>query len=247
MNTIAFTPQVRSEIVTTNRKNTPNFTGLNKAPKAGQVKEACSMFKGFYEMFFVPGKETITGMKDGNVFTQETFHNGAKRISKKYKMWSKKPVEIVEDNAVTQMRKRTKINNNGTVDLEFRDMHQPEYNVSVKYEQVTPTTCRFKDDTVSGDLTIKYCDKEVTLTPEKREELKKEFSDLVTKKYSDRIDHLLDGPEDKGEFLNEYYHDTDVIGLHLLKAPSALQKQLNRISGSLPYGIEAVLEKMGKM
>ncbi|MCR5266368.1 MAG: hypothetical protein K6E29_07220 [Cyanobacteria bacterium RUI128] len=240
MNILAFTPQAYGEIVTTSRKNKPAFTALNKVPKPAQAKEAGSFIKGVYQMLFVPGKEKVSRISAGSVYTESVSKHGAKRVAKKYDLWSRKPVEIVEDNRVTSLRNRRIINKDGSLDIEMRDMHTPDYRVGVRYNNVREVEGRFVSDIVNGDLKISYGEREVVLAPEQRENLAKKMNDLVTAKFGERFTRAIRHQEDGMKLLNDFHQDPDVIGLNILRSPKDLKKQLSAVPSSMPYGIEAI-------
>lgn len=243
MNIINATPQAYGEIITTSRKNTPAFKGAPKAPTASQAKEAGSFIKGLYQMFFVPGKEQISKMTGGNVYTTQTSKHGSKLYFKKYNLWSRKPVEIVEDNRVTSLRRRTVFNKDGSYDYEVRDMHTPEYKVSVKYNNLTDSN---KSSLEDGPVKINYGDKEITLSPEKRKAVLNDMESALSEKFNERINNLLNHTEDYKTLRDEFYQDPDVIGVAILSSKGNLEKQLETVPASLAYGIENILGKCGK-
>ena len=52
--------------------------------------------------------------------------------------------------------------------------------------------------------------------------------------------------EDFWNYYNSYFQNPSVIGRAILTSPDSLGKQLNIVAKSLPYGIEAIFEKLGK-
>ena len=246
MNIINVTPQVRSEIISTSRKNKPAFTGSVKAPTSTQVKETGSFLKGLYQLFFVPGKEQVSKMAGGNVYTEQTSKHGTKITSKKYNLWSRKPVEVVEDNHVTCMRRRTTFNKDGSYNYEVRDMHTPEYKVSVKYNNLTNESNTFPSSSEKEIIQLNYGDKEISLSPEKRKALLDDMDTAIKEKFDKKINDLFKHHENYQKVVDEFYQDPDVIGYAILASKNNLEKQLKTVPASLAYGIENIIEKCGK-
>lgn len=246
MNITSFSPYMYGEIVSTNRKNNPAFTALNKAPKPAQAKEVGGFLKGLYQLLFVPSKEKVARINGGNVYTEMTSKHGAKKVSKKYKLWSRKPEEIVEDNHVTCIRNRRINNNDGSLDIEIRDMHTPDYRVGVRYSNVKEVEGKFRSDIVNGNLKINYGEQEVVLNAEERDRLSAKMSKLVSERFDERFSGALKHNEDGMRLLNDFYQDPNVIGLSILRSPKDLRKQLNAVPSSMPYGLDAILDALGR-
>ena len=242
---ITNSPQTFSIKNAANAQQRPAFTGLNKAPKAGQVKEAKGLLCRLYKAIFIPRGEQITRFEGGHVYTGKVSKHGSKSVSKKYNVWSRKPIEIIEDNKVTSIRNRRIFNNDGTYDRVIRDMHVPEYKVSVRYDHIDETKGLFDPEAIGGNITINYGDKEVVLDPKTREEVAQKLQSAVSEKFDERVKNVFSRKVDGNKLLNDYYKDPDVIGTHILGSQKDMNKQLELLPMSMPYGIEAIFDKMG--
>ena len=245
MNTISFTPNYgisqkpNYNLSSRIAYNAPSFKGKEKVVKDAKPEPVLNFMKQLYGLFFTFGEGKVKSIKDGSVFTETFEKNGRVRVSKKFGLFSRKPQMAVEDDFVMKMRKRTKYNPDGSQNIEFRDMHQPEYRVSVSYENVTDPV------NYDGPVKIHYLDKEVTVSPQKKKELIKELDKAL-----DNIQSLTFPKASKmsfdevQEYLAKYYKNPDLIGSAILTSPLSMQKQLSKVHESMPYGIEAILSKL---
>lgn len=250
MNNISFTPSYSRPCVSNSvcRNNSVSFTGLTKKPNKAQVKQAQTIAQRIYKLLFIPRGEAIKNVADGYVYTESFTKSGLKRMSKKYELFATKPTAVIEDNAVTKIGKKTTFNKNGTCDVEFIDRHTPDYPVAVGYSGLrSPEFSRFEE--YNGGVKIAYGDKKVEVSPEQRQDILKKFSASIDKKFSDSFQNLIDSKKrtmtSYKDFTERYYKDPDVIGATILRSPHALSKQLETVSESMPYGIEAIMSHLG--
>lgn len=243
MNTIAFNNinTVPNRIISNNAQNRPAFYG--KTLNTQQAKKGMNVAQKLYKLFFIPSKETITKSENGSIYTKS--FNGPNVISKKYPIWSSKPSEIIERNDVTSIAKRKIMNSDGSYGLEIKDMHVPEYKISASYENVTTKASPYDMD-YTGGVKIKYCDKEVSISNDQRLKLMSELNDNINSKFSDNLYESLNNGEKMDAVMNKYYLDSDVIGMAILESPQSLDRHLKKVPAGMPYGIESILEKLGK-
>lgn len=241
MNSISFTPNVAAYAGMNNKvQNRPAFTGAPKKPTAAQVKTTTNFARRLYKLFYLPSKEAITEARDGNIFTERV--EGRIRTLKKYPMFSKKPSEVKTDDAVTKIRKHQIFKQDGSYDLEVSDMHTPGYRVSVEYKGLNDADKR----DYSGSITLRYGEKEVTLNDEERKAVLSELSEKSIKLYDEEQKKLFKDSAFARDFIDRYFQDPNVIGSAILSSPVNLNRQLNTVHSSMPYGIERILEVSGK-
>ena len=251
MNSISFTPSYSSYSVgisKNNYQNRPAFTGLTKAPKQAQAKEVMSVAKKLYSTLFIPSSEKIMKMNGDSVVTQsKKLVHGNKVVAKKYAKWSSRVLETVEDNVKTNIREHKVFNKNGTYDVTFKDMHTPQYDVSVGYKGLVGKEYTF--GAYDGPVTLKYCGKSVDISAEKRNELIEKLDNSVNERFGQAFDDILHhrGNRDFEVLSNQYYKDPEVIGSAILKSPKYLTEQLSTIPSSMPYGIECIMNKIEKV
>ena len=246
MNSVNFTPNVSTNYANINLKqNNVSFKGLTKKPTAGQAKEVYSFAQKAYKFLFVPSKESVTKFENGFVYTEKFSKSGHKRISKKYELFSRKPSEIIEENGVTRVANRKYMKKDGTFDIEIIDTHSPAHKVSAKYDSIKDP--KFNEYTgYEGGITLTYGDKQIKLSNEERLALKKSFDEQIGKTYENSANQLLRHEVKYEDFCNQYYKDPNVIGSAILHSPGKLKLQLKTVNTSLPYGMEAILQKIGK-
>ena len=246
MNVITFTP-INSVNTNNNvrRVNTasyqPSFKGGEKLAKKQTFNPLVSVARQLYSLFFVPEKCGVTKFEDGFVYTKRSMNKGKQVVSKKYPMWGKEPVQIVEDDYAKCMRKKITHNPDKTNDIEYRDMYSPEHKISVKYNKVEDG----KD--FKGGMEIEYCGKSASISPEERKNLIDSFSEKIDKTVGAPIKNWSNLTHEEFQTIyNNYFHSSDVIGAAILSSPNSLERQLQKVPSSMPYGIEAILEKLGK-
>ncbi len=251
MNSISLTPNYSSYsagINKNNYQNRPAFTGITKAPNKTQTKEAMSVAKKLYSVIFVPGSEKIVRIGENSVLTQvKKLVHGEKKVVKKYAKWSSRPLESLEDNIKTNIREHKVFNSNGTYDVTFKDMHSPQFDISVGYKGLVGKEYTF--GAYDGPVTLKYCGKSLDISAEKRNELIEELDNSVNKRFGQAFDDFLRHKNNINfeELSNKYYQDPEVIGSAILKSPKYLTEQLSTIPSSMPYGIECIMNKMEKV
>ncbi|MCD8378423.1 MAG: hypothetical protein LUB59_06515 [Candidatus Gastranaerophilales bacterium] len=246
MNTISFTPQninYTNNVTMKNRMAAPVFTaGKPKIPAAGEVKKTANLAQKIYKALFLPQNETITAVKDGNVFTRVFSADGTERISTKYKKFSSKPQSIVKDNRITKLREITDMNKDGTVNVKINDMYTPEYNVSVGYSHINPES--YATET---PIKIGYGDKEYTITKEQSEEMRNDFSKVLNEKFNKSPRELKQLEEKElDKYISDFYTTPETTATAILLTPAALEEQLEMVPRALPYGIECIIDKLAK-
>lgn len=247
MNTISFSPVNISNNSNVRIKQNPAFTATPKVNQVKQgakdIKQSVNFIQKLYKALFIPSKESVVKMENGNVYTESS--KGATVISKRYGMWKSKPSIVIEHNEVTGIANKKVMNGNGTYSLEIRDMHTPEYRISAGYENVSEPASHY-DYSYAGGVNLRYCDKTVAIPDDKRLELLSEFGDDIDAKFSDKVQGLLKDGQKYPQVFNEYCQDADVIAHSILESPQSLNRQLQRVPSSLPYGIERILAKIEK-
>lgn len=246
MNVITFTP-INSVNTNNNvrRVNTasyqPSFKGGEKLAKKQTFNPIVSAAKQLYSLFFVKEKGGVTKIENGFVYTKKTVNKGKQVISKKYPMWGKEPVQVIEDDYGKCMRKKITHHPDKTKDIEYRDMYSPEHRISVKYNKVEDN----KD--FKGGLEIEYCGKSASISPEERKNLIDSFREKIDETVGAPIKNWSNLTHEEFQTIyNNYFHSSDVIGSAILSSPKTLEHQLKIVPSSMPYGIEAILEKLGK-
>lgn len=242
MNIIANQPirSYNSTNLNLNKNIRPAFTGIKQAPKKGQIKQGVNIARKIYDLFFVPRGEKLTEIQNGHVLTTKSVPKESSRIAKKYKLWSKEPEMTVIDNFKTNIRKKLTHNADGTNHIEYRDMHQPEYKISIGFENVK------SESSYEGGLSIKYLDKEIKLSEEQRAKLHSELAEEANQKYSTKDIFAISkqGYEKFTEYMNDFYKDPINIARNLVSSPHNVENQLRTIPSSMPYGIEEILSRV---
>lgn len=215
---------------------TPSFSGLKSGGKIPQ--KANNLVKKAYQALFLDSESRICGTKDGYVYTQRNMNDTV--ISQKIKMWHHKPEAIIKDNRSTSLREKTVLNKNGTHDVEVQDVYTEGYKISAGYSGV-------KNGLDSGTVKINYGDTEIEIAKEERESLCKGFSDLLNKKFPKTAEEMR-AMNDKefNAYMSEYRLTPETTATAILVSPQALEEQLDVVPRALPYGIECILEKLGK-
>lgn len=223
-----------------NKNIRPAFTGIKTAPQKSQIKQGINVARKIYDLIFIPKGEKLTEIQNGHVLTTKSVPKESSIIAKKYKLWSKEPEMTVIDNLKTNIRKKMTHNADGSNHIEYRDMHQPEYKISVGFENVN------SDLNYNGGISIKYLDKEINLSKEQRSKLCKELNEESEKKYSTKDIFALSkqGYDKFMEFSNTFYKDPVNIARNLISSPYSAENQLNTIPSSMPYGIEEILSRI---
>ncbi|MCR5265376.1 MAG: hypothetical protein K6E29_02130 [Cyanobacteria bacterium RUI128] len=247
MNTISFTPNYG----TINRQNTnnkpnqayysPSFQGAEKLATKAKAKPVSTVVNKLYGLFF-GGAGSVKMIKDGSVYTECVVKGkkGKSVISNKFPLWSNTPEMTVVDNLSTKSRKKITYNPDKTKNIEIRDMHNPEYKISAEYKGVADT-CEY-----DGPVLLNYCGKTADISSAERKKLIEEL-DKDIEKIEESSPNLFRLPrEDFKKFYDSYFQNPSVIGRAILTSPSKLEKQIEIVPASMPYGIEAIFEKMGK-
>ena len=246
MNVVSFTPSVSVNNVRNNNqavKNSyqPSFKGVEKIASPKKAGPIIGFMRKMYEVLYLGKKKCTTKFQDGFVYTKESTKGGNVVISEQYNMWEKTPIRTMEDNYTIGTRKKITHNPDKTNDIEIMDVHVPEHRVSVKYDKVADPK------EYSGPIGINYGDKVVKLSSEEREMLKKDFQKDIDKEsqwLNGGWSHLK--PGELGELYNSYMTNPSVIGNAIISSPARLEWHLARVPEGMPYGIEAILEKIGK-
>ncbi len=248
MNVVSFTPSVSVNNVRNNNqavKNVsyqPSFKGVEKIASPKKAGPITGLVRKLYEMLYIRERGCKAKFENGYVYTQKVTKKGDVVVSNQYNMWEKTPLKTVEDNYKTSIRKMTSHNPDKTKDIEIRDMHVPEHRVSVKYKKVAD------DAEYAGPVEIYYGDKSAVISPEQREALMGDFQKVI----DDTVGRPFNGgwsslkPGELKQKYDAYMTDSNVIGNLILKSPYAIEKHLEKVNESIPYGIEAIFEKIGK-
>lgn len=248
MNVVNFTPSVRVNNVRNNNYQSrnvnyqPSFKGVEKAASPKKAGPIVGIARKLYEMFYLKDKGCKTKFENGFVYTRKVTQKGDVIVSNQYNMWEKAPLKTIKDDYAKSIRTKIAYNPDKTRDVEIRDMHVPEHRVSVKYTKVA-------DDAVySGPVELYYGEKSAIISPEQKENLISEFQ----KEIDDTVGHLFDGgwsnlkPGELKKMYDAYVTSPIVIGQAILTSPSSLENQVKIVNQSIPYGIEAIFEKIGK-
>ncbi len=232
--------------------NRPAFTAKPKAPTGAQVKKGLNVAQKFYGTFFVPFGEKLQMVKDGHAFTEMKVDNPHLLYGKKYKLWSREPEMTVRNNIKTGIQ--TKATHKGEVnDIEIRDLHTPNHEVSVGYKNVNKEFNIYAEEgsiywgggDYKGDINIKYGDKKINISASERERILGELNESTNKKYNYNISDLTKLGYDKfREFMTGYYQDPEIIARSILTSPASLENQVTKIPSSMPYGIEEIMKHM---
>ena len=245
MNSISFTPNYSVQNYRlTNKSSRPAFTGVPKAPTAVQLKKAGGVVDKLYKLFFLPLGDKMIAKTSDSVVTRAV--DGVKVTTKKFPKWSRKPSVIAEENVNTKVKNTYKMHKDGKFDLEVSDTNTPGYKIAVEYKNLSEKeVSKFNYE---GGLDLTYCDKKVSVSPSEREALINEFDKSISDKYDEDIYGLLHKTSKFSfeELADKYYKDPEVIGRAVLGSPESVNNQLKTVSGSLPYGIEFIMNKLGK-
>lgn len=235
-----------------NNNSRPSFTAKPKAPTGAQVKKGLNIAQKFYNTFFIPIGEKLQMVKDGHAYTEMKVDNPHLLYGKKYKLWSHKPEMTVRNNVKTGIQ--TKATHKGEVnDIEIRDLHTPNHEVSVGYKNVDKEFDIYANEgsiywgggEYKGDIDIKYGDKKFNISEKERERILNELDESINKKYDYNIKDLTSlGYEKFREFMTSYYQDPEIIGRSILTSPASLENQVTKIPSSMPYGIEEIMKHM---
>ena len=102
MNTISFSTVNVSNSSNVSLRQNPVFTATPKTNQikkgAKDVKQSINFIQRLYKALFIPSKESVVKMENGNVYT-ESSKSGI-ITSKKYGMWKSTPSEIIEHNEI---------------------------------------------------------------------------------------------------------------------------------------------------
>ena len=243
MNTVSFTPNQNMHFNIKNNSNPVAFQGLK--PNAGRknIKKTENLVQKLYQNIFLRNQGNVKSINDGYVYTEELKHEGALRISRKFKMWERKPQAVIKDNAVTALREKTVINKDGSVDLEIRDMYTPEHMVSVGYKDV-------KDNNIvdSGTIKLAYGDRSVEISKQERKTLYNEFESVLNQKFPESPKDLRKlNEKDFNKYLNKFFTTPETTAASILSSPAGLKEQLQTVPRSLPYGIECIMDKLEQL
>ena len=247
MNSISFTPNCSQTALNSNFKlqNKPAFQGLPKAPNMAQAKQTAGFLSKAYKLFFIPMGERIVSMSDGTVKTVRGSESCI--VKKNYPLWSKKPSSIIKDFPKMGVRKKVTPTEGKKFDYEISDTHDPNYKISATYKGITEE--HFKHRDYDGAVDITYCDKKISVSPEKRKELLEELSKSIDARFSEDMQSLLD-PKKRSlvnfqDLYSRYHKDPEVIGRAILTSPSSINDQVKTVNTSLPHGLKCLIDKLG--
>lgn len=242
MNTITFSPKANTynNINLKQSINHTAFTGKKVTPQ--QAKKTCNFVQQLYGKLFVPCGENLKGIKNGQVYTEKFSAEGNIRTSKRYNMWSKRPNAVIKDNGITALREKTVFNKDGSRDIEIQDIYTPDYPIKIGYQGVDS-----KGIADNGVLSITYGDKKVSLTKKERENLYEGFNEVLDEKFPQSPSELSKlSYEEFNELYKDFYTTPEAIASRILSGHSSVKDQLETVPRALPYGIECILDKLGK-
>ena len=242
---ITFTSQINgfySKNNTASPINHQNFTGLfGKNAKTG-AKNSSNIARKIYSTMFLDKNDYISTIKDGYVYSKTYADEGNIIVSKKYKMWHRKPDAVIKENHITALAEKTVLNKDGSSNIEIRDVRTPEYKVSIGYKNVQKNNIH--DD---GIINIGYGDKQVEISKDKREDLRKEFDNILNEKFPESIKELKKlNEKDFDQYMSAYYLTPETTAYAILSSPKSLKSRLEIVPRAMPYGIECILDKLGK-
>lgn len=246
MKTISFTPNYGANNYLNANKPvqayyTPSFTGTEKIAQKAKPKAVTGLVSRIYGLFF-GGEGRVKMIRDGHVYTEAVVHknNGKCVVSNKLPLWSNTPEATVIDNL--KMKRRTKIsyNQDKTKNIEVRDMHDPNYKVSAEYKSVSDP------DDYDGAVLLNYCGKSAEILPSQRKQIIEEL-DKDIEKIDIPTQEIFRMPrEEFKKYYDMFFQNPSVIGRAILSSPAKLEKQLDIVPASMPYGIEAIFGKLSK-